>query len=44
MNGDLDSKRRYLSTLKMPRMGVAEESECELVYNIQERFYDEVRM
>jgi len=42
MNGEMGSKRRYLNTLKMPRMGVAEANECELAYNTLERFYEEV--
>lgn len=42
MNGELEKRRRYLSLLKMPRMGVAEQSECDLVYDINERFYKEV--
>lgn len=44
MNGELEKRRRYLSLLKMPRMGVAEQSTCDIIYDINERFYKEVAL
>jgi archaellum biogenesis ATPase FlaH/5S rRNA maturation endonuclease (ribonuclease M5) len=44
MNGELDKRRRYLDLVKLPRMGVAEATSCEVVYDVSERFYKEVQV
>lgn len=41
MNGEIGKRRRYLKTVKLPRMGSARKTETELVYNIKHKFYEE---
>lgn len=44
INGEIKKRRRFLSMLKLPRMGTATKTECELIYSVKDRIYEEVKL